>query len=196
MDEILARRVEAWIADDPDPVTRAELRALLERGDEAELADRFGARLEFGTAGLRGALGAGPNRMNRVVVTRAAAGLAALPARSAPAGRRSWSATTPGTTRTRFAEDTAEVLAGAGLTRDAAAAAAADARARVRGPRPRRARRRDGHRQPQPAARQRLQGLLGARTARRSSRRPTREIAAAIDAVAAAVADAARSARP
>lgn len=75
--EELRGRAEAWLAEDPDPDTRAELRALLDAGDEAELADRFGAKLEFGTAGLRGAIGAGPNRMNRVVVIRAAAGLCA-----------------------------------------------------------------------------------------------------------------------
>ena len=77
MDEDLRAAVVAWQADDPDPATVEELDALLAAGDDAALRKRFGARLEFGTAGLRGALGAGPNRMNRVVVTRAAAGLAA-----------------------------------------------------------------------------------------------------------------------
>src|SRR4051794_40232975 len=69
--------VEAWIADDVDPAAAAELRALLNVGNDAELADRFAAPLEFGTAGLRGPLRAGPNGMNRTVVRRAAAGLAA-----------------------------------------------------------------------------------------------------------------------
>lgn len=76
----LVAAAEAWLAQDPDPVTRAETAALLERvatgapEAQAELADQFGARLGFGTAGLRGALGAGPNRMNRVLVGQAAAG--------------------------------------------------------------------------------------------------------------------------
>ena len=70
----------AWRDQDPDPVTRDELSALIadaEAGDAARLIERFAARLEFGTAGLRGELGAGPTRMNRVLVTQAAAGLAA-----------------------------------------------------------------------------------------------------------------------
>ncbi|WP_375002781.1 phospho-sugar mutase [Aeromicrobium sp. CTD01-1L150] len=65
----------AWLAQDPDAVTRAELQELLDAGDTAALEDRFRERLQFGTAGLRGALGAGPNRMNRVIVAQAAAGL-------------------------------------------------------------------------------------------------------------------------
>ena len=72
----VADTAEAWWALDPDPDTRAELRALLETGDEAELERRFAGRLAFGTAGLRAPLGAGPLRMNRVVVRQATAGLA------------------------------------------------------------------------------------------------------------------------
>ncbi len=70
-------QVRAWIADDVDPAAAAELQALLDAGDDANLADRFAAPLAFGTAGLRGPLRAGPNGMNRTVVRRTAAGLAA-----------------------------------------------------------------------------------------------------------------------
>jgi phosphomannomutase len=82
VEEELARAVAGWIAEDPDPATRAELAALLRAAHsgaseaEAELDERFSGTLQFGTAGLRGAMGGGPMRMNRAVVIRAAAGLA------------------------------------------------------------------------------------------------------------------------
>lgn len=78
----LLDKARAWIADDPDEATRAELAAVVDaaQADDAaalaDLTDRFSGTLEFGTAGLRGAVGAGSNRMNRAVVIRAAAGLA------------------------------------------------------------------------------------------------------------------------
>ena len=119
--------VEAWIADDPDAKDRAELQALLDRAFAdsdtralAELRDRFGGRLEFGTAGLRGVVAAGPNRINRAVVRAATAALArwllsgeAGGARGARAGvvvgcdARHRSAD--------FAAEAAGVLAGAGI---------------------------------------------------------------------------------
>jgi phosphomannomutase len=82
MNESLHQIAEEWIADDPDAATQEELRTVLladTAGDTdaaADLADRFRGTLEFGTAGLRGRIGAGPNRMNRAVVIRAASGLA------------------------------------------------------------------------------------------------------------------------
>ncbi|HXZ74904.1 MAG TPA: hypothetical protein VEH31_29115, partial [Streptosporangiaceae bacterium] len=81
----LRSQVEAWVREDPDPRDQGELRALLaasERGGEpgqvaqADLTERFADRLHFGTAGLRGQMGAGPNRMNRAVVRAATAALA------------------------------------------------------------------------------------------------------------------------
>ncbi|MEZ3159410.1 phospho-sugar mutase [Microbacterium sp. BWT-B31] len=132
MSEELLGRARAWLAQDPDGQTRAELRELIERAEAgdtdaaADLDDRFRERLQFGTAGLRGALGAGSNRMNRVLVAQAAAGLAAYllekDAAAADAdgdddaagplvvvgydGRRNSDV---------FARDSAELFAGAGL---------------------------------------------------------------------------------
>jgi phosphomannomutase len=109
---------EAWLAEDPDPETRAELRRLLDGGsaeDDAELADRFAGTLEFGTAGLRGEVGAGPNRMNRVVVIRAAAGLAAYLTAGGHSGEPVVIGYDARNKSDVFARDTAAVMAGAGL---------------------------------------------------------------------------------
>ncbi|MBB6350628.1 phosphomannomutase [Nonomuraea muscovyensis] len=107
----LVRRARQWLAQDPDPETRAELSGLIEQGDLAALADRFGRKLEFGTAGLRGELGAGPNRMNRVTVMRAAAGLAKV----LGSGRHVVIGYDARHKSDVFARDTAAVLTGAGL---------------------------------------------------------------------------------
>ena len=114
MREDLREAAERWLAEDPDPAGRTELRALLDADDEAAVADRFTGRLAFGTAGLRGPLRAGPNGMNRAVVRRTAAGLAAhLRGAGIPGpvvigyDARHGSAD--------FAADSAAVLAGAGL---------------------------------------------------------------------------------
>jgi phosphomannomutase len=120
LDEDLLAHAKAWSAQDPDAVTRAELDALVEAaaaGDEpsaADLAERFGGRLAFGTAGLRGELGAGPMRMNRVLVAHAAAGLAAfLVARG---GHPSVVIGYDGRHNSAlFARDTAELMQGAGV---------------------------------------------------------------------------------
>ncbi len=120
--DVLIGRARSWLAEDPDPATRDELTrvvAAVEAGDadaRADLADRFRGTLEFGTAGLRGALGAGPNRMNRVVVIRAAAGLAAyLLAEGAEPGSPVVIGYDARHDSDVFAHDTAEVMAGAGL---------------------------------------------------------------------------------
>ena len=115
----LNRRAAAWLAEDPDPETRAELAALIKAAetDPAPLAERFAGTLTFGTAGLRGELGAGPARMNRAVVIRAAAGLAAY---LRDTGQAEAGPVVIGYdarhNSERFARDTAEVMAGAGLT--------------------------------------------------------------------------------
>lgn len=103
-----------WMADDPDPVTREATRALLAAADPGPLEDAFGEMLRFGTAGLRGRLGPGPNRMNRALVRRASAGFgrhllaefsggAVVIGYDARHGSRA------------FAEDSARVLKGLGL---------------------------------------------------------------------------------
>jgi len=137
-DELRAQ-VEAWIVDDPDEVTKNELQDLLfvasgrepstgpvadpaaaQAAAVTEIQDAFSGLLQFGTAGLRGRMAAGPNRMNRAVVIRAAAGLAAylLEARAAvgDGGRPSivigYDARYNSAT---FAQDTAAVMTAAGV---------------------------------------------------------------------------------
>ncbi len=115
-DAMTIERARAWIAADPDPGTKAELAALVAAviaGDAAAAADleeRFAGRLTFGTAGLRAEMGAGPRRMNRLVVRGAAAGLA----RWLPAGARVVIGFDARHHSAEFAADTARVIAAAG----------------------------------------------------------------------------------
>jgi len=116
----LLDEAKAWRDQDPDLETREELNGLIsdaEAGSDdaiAQLHDRFDTRLEFGTAGLRGRIEAGSNRMNRVLVAQAAAGLAAflLAREEHPSivigydGRKNSKV---------FATDTAELMAGVGV---------------------------------------------------------------------------------
>lgn len=122
-DDTVLAAARAWHAQDPDDATRSELQPLIEAaatGDAvalADLTDRFGTRLEFGTAGLRGRLGAGSNRMNRVLVAQAAAGLAAyVRERAADGGAPLVVVGYDGRRNSDvFARDSAELFAGAGL---------------------------------------------------------------------------------
>ena len=75
MDQSLVAEIQAWIADDPDPITAAQLQQWLDSNNEAELRTSFNGFLQFGTAGLRGPNRPGPSGMNRAVVGRAAAGI-------------------------------------------------------------------------------------------------------------------------
>jgi phosphomannomutase len=113
--ELLAQ-AKAWHAQDPDPETRAELAALIASENEPELQSRFGARLAFGTAGLRGELGAGPNRMNRVLVAQAALGLAQYLLEHATDEQPSVVIGFDGRKNSDiFAQDSAEIMAGCGI---------------------------------------------------------------------------------
>ena len=71
----LESQLKRWIEHDPDPVTREHLVTLLNRSDEPAIENLFSSRIQFGTAGLRGRLGPGPNRMNQLTVRRLATGL-------------------------------------------------------------------------------------------------------------------------
>ena len=110
----------AWLVQDPDPETRDELDAVVARAGSGDtealalLAERFAGRLQFGTAGLRAELGWGPLRMNRVVVSQAAAGLARF---LIDTGRqRSVVIGYDGRVNSDvFARDSAEVMRGLGL---------------------------------------------------------------------------------
>ena len=77
MDQSLVAEVQAWIADDPDPVTASTLQQWLDTNNEAELRTSFSGFLQFGTAGLRAPVRPGPSGMNRAVVGRTAAGIVA-----------------------------------------------------------------------------------------------------------------------
>jgi len=113
MEKELEAEVRAWIDDDPDDETRAQLVAALATNNEVQLRSWFAGFLEFGTAGLRGPMGPGPSQMNRAVVGRTALGLAAYMkergltsiAIGYDARHRSY----------RFALDTAELMVGAGI---------------------------------------------------------------------------------
>lgn len=112
--------MQSWIAQDPDQVTQNQLTELLLTAETDHLAlhelqDAFSAPLEFGTAGLRGALGAGPNRMNRVSVLRAASGLAQFLVQQGFAGQKVVIGFDARYNSEVFAKDTALVMSGAGL---------------------------------------------------------------------------------
>ncbi len=111
--ESLLKEVESWIADDPDPKTRAQLQDWLKQGAVQELTSCFQGFLEFGTAGLRGALGPGPSRMNRSVVSKTAYGLSRFMSnsglKSIVIGRDARYGSED------FTRDTAEIMSGAGF---------------------------------------------------------------------------------
>ncbi|MER6237298.1 phospho-sugar mutase [Streptomyces clavifer] len=115
MQQDLIARARTWLAEDPDPETREELAGLIDAGDLVALEDRFSGTLQFGTAGLRGEIGAGPMRMNRSVVIRAAAGLAAYLKAQGRTGGLVVIGYDARYKSADFARDTAAVMTGAGL---------------------------------------------------------------------------------
>lgn len=113
MNPTLRAEVQAWIADDPDPKTAAQLQSLLDAEDETALSKYFNGFLQFGTAGLRGPIGPGPSRMNRAVVGRTAAGIASY------MKKRGMTKVVIGRDARYGSEDytfeTAEIMSGAGM---------------------------------------------------------------------------------
>lgn len=114
----LIDRARSWIDGDPDPSTRAELEAIITHNDIDELDARMNTVLEFGTAGIRGRVGAGPGRMNRAVVIRTTYGLARYlrSASGSDRARRVVVGFDARPTSRQFAEDTAGVLVAAGIS--------------------------------------------------------------------------------
>jgi phosphomannomutase len=117
----LVRAIASWTEQDPDPQTRQQLDDLAKAANSgdaralAELADAFSTRLQFGTAGLRGTLGPGPNRMNRVVVGQTAAALASYLLDHGLAGGKVIIGFDARHKSEIFARDTAEIMSGAGF---------------------------------------------------------------------------------
>ena len=113
MNAQLLAEVEEWISLDPDPRTAAQLRQWIDENNESELKRCFSGFLQFGTAGLRGPVGPGPSCMNRAVVQRAAAGIAAYMKKrglhSVVIGRDARYGSED------FTEESAQVFSGAGM---------------------------------------------------------------------------------
>ena len=113
MDQSLVGDIQAWIADDPDPVTASQLQQWLDTNNETELRTSFNGFLQFGTAGLRGPIRPGPSGMNRAVVGRTAAGLVAY------MKERNLTSVVIGRDARYGSEDytfeTAEIMSGAGM---------------------------------------------------------------------------------
>lgn len=111
----LIERARSWITSDPDPSTRAELERVIEEGATADLESRMNTVLEFGTAGIRGEVGAGPGRMNRAVVIRTTYGLTRYLLEAGGESEPVVVGFDARPTSRQFAEDTAGVLAAAGI---------------------------------------------------------------------------------